>query len=128
MLLKQAIFVVAVVGLFFGSFAEIIEYKSGVNLTEITNSKTPSVLLFGAGWCKPCTIMNSVVTGTMEDTLMNKSSVVFIDIDDHEDMYKKYNVVNIPAMLVYKSGKQVESIVGLQSEDVIKRLVNKHSN
>lgn len=127
-MLKQAVFLIAVLGILGGSFAEVIEYKSGVNLTEITNSKAPSILLFGAGWCKPCTIMNSTIMNSMDDTLMSKQTIVFIDIDEYEDMYKKYGIQSIPTMNIYKSGKQLESVVGLQTETAIKKLIAKHSN
>lgn len=127
MILKSAMFVVAVLGLFFGSFAEVVEYKQGVNLTKITNGENTSVLLFAADWCRPCGIMNNNVTAAIGDTLLQKHTVVIIDIDEHEDLYAKYKVQNIPAMLVYKGGKQLESVVGLQNETVIKKLITKHS-
>lgn len=125
---KSVVILGILVGFFFNLFAEVIEYKKGVDLSQITARKETSILLFGAEWCRPCGIMNANVATVLEDSLFQANTVVLIDVDNYTDIYTQYKITNIPAMLVYKAGEQVESVVGLQTDASIKNFINKHSN
>ncbi len=42
-----------------------------------------------------------------------------IDIDEYEDLAKQYGVRKIPTILLFKSGKVVDFIVGAVSREVL---------
>lgn len=76
----------------------------------------------GAGWCAPCRILAKVIEG-VETEYAEK--VVFGDIEADEvdeDFLNELNVTNIPVLLFYKNGLQVDRTVGMIGKDA---LVNK---
>ena len=78
------------------SFAQILANNPGVFIVK-----------FGAEWCGPCKLIESLVEERMK-TLSNKAKCAIIDIDDNFEIYaalKSKRVVNgIPVILCYKKG------------------------
>ena len=64
------------------------------------------VVDFFANWCGPCRMLGPV----LEE--LTDVKVVKIDVDQEEDLARRFGVMSIPALYLFKDGKQVDNKVG----------------
>ena len=71
------------------------------------------VVDFTAKWCGPC----RKISPFMEEIAQNYQDsveVVKVDIDKSKSLAKKYGIRSIPAVLFFRNGDVLETIVGVQ--------------
>ena len=71
---------------------------------------------FFAEWCMPCLMMAPVIDEVAEK-VKGKAKVGKVNVDDNQEIAKKFNVSSIPNILILKDGKVVENLVGGMSAD-----------
>jgi thioredoxin 1 len=53
---------------------------------------------------------------------MNQRAIIAkVNIDNEPELASEYGVMSIPTLLVFKDGKMVDKMVGLQSKAVLKQ-------
>lgn len=80
------------------------------------------ILKFTARWCPPCQQMKPIVAAASEKTGVE---VVDVDIDVDKTAPDKYRVRGIPTLILEKDGREVERVVGVQSEEKLIEIINK---
>jgi len=78
---------------------------------EVVKSAVPVLVDFWAAWCGPCRMVAPVVEQIAAE-YAGKLKVVKVDVDQNAEVSGRYNVLNIPTLLVFKNGEVVEKIVG----------------
>lgn len=92
---------------------------------EVLQSEQPVLVDFWATWCRPCI----AITPTIEEIaseLAGKAKVYKVDVDQNQELAMQYDIMSIPALVVFKGGKEVERMVGAGSKADIKGLLEKH--
>ncbi|MBE5757402.1 MAG: thioredoxin [Clostridiales bacterium] len=84
--------------------------------TEVENSKGVVIVDFYGTWCMPCKFLMPIL-----EKIENEKNIKLakVDIDENEDLCRKFNIVSVPTLKIYKDGKEIDTIVGLVSEDTI---------
>ena len=83
------------------------------------------VVDFFATWCGPCKMLAPVFEELSNE--MNESAkFVKVDIDQNMEIARKFMVSTVPTMMIFKDGKQVDTMVGFMPKDVIKSKVEAH--
>ena len=86
---------------------------------EVLNSDGVVLVDFFGTWCMPCRMLSSVLED-VDKKLKNQIKICKIDIDENMNLTRKYGVMSVPTVLIYKSGVEAEKFVGLLSEkDII---------
>ncbi len=80
---------------------------------------------FWAEWCGPCRMVGPVVE-QLGDEYPSVLTVTKLDVDNNPLMAREYKVMNIPTILFFKGGKQVDKIVGAVPKSKLEQLVQKH--
>ncbi|MFM9872759.1 MAG: thioredoxin [Fimbriimonadaceae bacterium] len=93
--------------------------------TEVLNSDQPVLIDFWATWCRPCIAITPSVEEIATE-MAGKAKVFKVDVDQNQDLAMQYDIMSIPALLVFKGGKEVDRMVGAGSKADIKALVEKH--
>lgn len=76
-----------------------------------------SVLKVGAPWCSPCRVLESTIA-EIEKENIDSANFVEVDVEDaDEDFVASLGVRNIPVLIYYKNGEQVDKTVGLLTKD-----------
>jgi thioredoxin 1 len=79
------------------------------------------VLYFSAEWCGPCKMIKPQI-----EQLQSQMTITFIDADTSPDTCSKYNVRNVPTVLVIKNGMELGRLVGTAiAKDAVINLYNK---
>jgi len=81
---------------------------------------------FYADWCGPCKMLSPIIE-EVAGQLSFKASFIKVDVDKAQANASKYGVTSIPTLILFKDGKEVERVVGLQDEEALKHLIEKHS-
>lgn len=74
------------------------------------------LLKFKAVWCGPCKSLSNI----MEDVDFGVP-VREVDIDDDTETTVKYNIRNVPTLVLVEDGVEVKRMSGAQSVDRIKQ-------
>jgi len=73
---------------------------------------------FWAGWCAPCRMMAPVLNELAEE-LKGNSHVGKVNIEQYQSLAQKFQVRNIPTMILLKNGKEVNRFVGVKTKDFL---------
>lgn len=78
---------------------------------EVVDSKETVLVDFFATWCQPCNMMVPAL-----ERVAKKGKVVKVNVDESPTLAALYKIEAMPTLLVFKDGKEVNRLVGLQSE------------
>ncbi|QSB05365.1 thioredoxin [Natronoglycomyces albus] len=92
--------------------------------TEVLGSDVPVLVDFWADWCGPCKKVAPVLT-ELASELGDKVAIRKLDIDANPEMVRKYQVMSVPTMILFKNGEPADQIVGAQPKAAIKAVLEK---
>jgi thioredoxin 1 len=84
--------------------------------TEVSQSALPVVVDFYATWCGPCRSLAPVLDKAA-GPLAGKVKFVKVNIDESPTLAQRFQVEGVPTLLFFRSGKAVDSIVGLPASN-----------
>ena len=70
------------------------------------DSDTPVLVDFWAEWCVPCHMVSPVVEEIGQEQKGRALKVAKLNIDDNPEMTRKYGVMSIPCLILFKDGKR----------------------
>ena len=98
-----------------------------LNNDNFDNETAQGVVLvdFWATWCMPCRAMSPVIKELAGQT-KGKIKVGKVDVDQNPELSRRFNVQNIPNLIILKDGKEVENLVGVQSKEALIQALEKY--
>lgn len=86
----------------------------------VLKSKLPVLVDFWAEWCAPCKMIAPVLEQIAEEQ-EGKLTVVKINADQNPDTVRRYGVMGLPTLNLYKNGEVVKQLVGAKPKRVIEK-------
>jgi len=80
---------------------------------------------FYADWCMPCRMIAPTIEQLAKD-YEDSLKVGRLDVDKNSGSAAAFSVTGIPTLLLFKDGEPVERLVGLQTADALKAVIDKH--
>ncbi len=95
--------------------------------TEVLENSHKKLVVvdFYADWCAPCRMLAPIIE-EVEKEIGDKIIIRKLNIEDNNEIASKYNVMSIPAILFFKNGEVIESLIGLQSKENIINTIKKY--
>ena len=88
---------------------------------EVLMAKEPVLVDFWAAWCMPCKMLSPIVDQVASER--SDVKVCKINIDDEGELAKRYGVMSIPTLIVFKNGEITNKSIGLISKEDILALL-----
>jgi thioredoxin 1 len=93
--------------------------------SEVVQSDVPVLIDFWADWCMPCKMVAPVID-EIAQAYDGKLKVGKVDVDAESDLAARYNVMSIPALMVFKGGEVVAQRVGAMPRPAVEQLFKNH--
>jgi thioredoxin 1 len=81
----------------------------------VSGSDTPVLVDFWAEWCGPCKMIAPTLAEIATEQ-RGKLTIGKLNVDDNPDTARRFDVMSIPTLLVFKDGKQVKRLVGAKGK------------
>ena len=98
--------------------AEPIELTDDTFVKEVEDSPIPVLVDMWAAWCGPCRMIAPVVD-QLAGEFAGRVKVAKLNVDESQRTASRLNISGIPALLIFKDGREVDRIVGLAPKEQI---------
>jgi thioredoxin 1 len=112
------------------AYAQKTDKKADSKVLTITDNdfdktikKGITLVDFWAVWCGPCRRQGPIVEEIASE-VGKKFKIGKLDVDNNKTSSNTYNVRNIPTLIIFKDGKEVKRLVGLQDKQTLLNELN----
>jgi thioredoxin len=106
--------------------AENVQTFTDTNFeTSVLNAGQPVLVDFWAEWCGPCKRLGPTIDALAAD-YAGKVTIGKLNVDDNPNTAMKFQIRGIPAVLLFKGGQVVETVVGLAPKEDFTSILDKH--
>ncbi len=98
-------------------------------VTEVTDGNFSSEVLTGEGtvlvdfwapWCGPCRMQTPILEGLAKE-LNGGARIVKLNTDKNPGTAQRLGISSIPTLILFRRGKEVERMIGVQPAELLKR-------
>ena len=87
---------------------------------HVLKSNVITLVDLWAPWCGPCRMQLPVIEQVAEKA-GDRARVVKVNVDEAGSVAQQLNVNSIPTLIIFKDGKEVNRLVGVQSAATLTR-------
>ena len=85
---------------------------------EIAGSAEPVLVDFWAEWCGPCKMIAPVLEEIASEQA-GKVRVAKLNVDEHPEASRRFDVMSIPTLILFKDGQPAKRLVGAKPKGAL---------
>ncbi len=87
---------------------------------EVLQSEKPVLVDFWAEWCGPCHAVAPILDKIVEERA-GDIQLVKVNIDEEQELARRYGVMSIPTMILFRAGEAAAVAIGAQPKTALER-------
>ncbi len=92
---------------------------------EVEHAKGLVMVDFWATWCGPCQMVAPVLE-QLAGEYQGKLKVLKLDVDENQATAMRFGIRSIPAILYFKDGKHVDTVIGAVPKPMLDQKIKQH--
>jgi thioredoxin 1 len=98
-----------------------------MNLEKFTEDLGNDLVMvdFYADWCGPCRTLGPIIERISEE---KEVKLLKINVDESGDIAPSFGVKGIPTVIFFKTGQEVDRVVGIKQATTYNEIIEKHLN
>ena len=91
--------------------------------TTVSEATKPLLVDFWAPWCGPCKLMTPILE-ELASEMSEKMQICKVDIDKNLEIARRFDVLSIPSLILFKDGRAVQQVVGRREKGELTALLS----
>lgn len=102
-----------------------VEVTDATWQAEVADAQGLVLVDFWAAWCGPCRTIAPTLEALATD-YAGQAKIAKLDVDANQQSAMKFNVRSIPAVLFFKDGKHIDSLIGAMPRGAFEQKIKEH--
>lgn len=92
------------------------------NFHSIEKEEKMAIVDFSAdSWCAPCKVLSPVYEELSKE--ITKAKFYKIDVDKEPELTRKFDIMSVPTIIIFKKGKEIARINGYPGKEKLKDVI-----
>lgn len=87
--------------------------------------QVPVLVDFWADWCAPCKMLMPILS-KLADEYQGQFILAKVNSDEQQQLASQYGIRNLPTLKLFRYGKVVDEMMGVQPETVLREMIDRH--
>jgi len=89
--------------------------------SQINTEEKLVIVDYSADWCAPCKVLEPVFKQLSQE--ITKAKFYKVDVDKESDLTKKFDIMSVPTIIIFKKGKEIVRINGFPGKEKLKDVI-----
>ncbi|ETY75577.1 thioredoxin [Lactiplantibacillus fabifermentans] len=101
----------------------MIEPVTAAQFDQVATDTKLTVVDLWADWCGPCK-MQTPALEALDEEYDGQIKFASLDIDANPGVAEKFDIMSIPALVIFKNGQPTEKVVGFHPQAALKKYLD----